>query len=110
MPEIEDRLFSLRIKQKSYDVDLWLKPGEIPVRKGQIIAYSGDTGSGAPHLHMELRDDKNNPLNPFNYGLNVRDTIPPQITSVVLIPLDNKSSVDGLPIPQWFDFFKESDK
>ncbi len=104
MPEIEDSLFILRIRQRSYDVQWLPEPNKFRVQKGQVIAFSGDTGSGAPHLHLEIRDDKNNLLNPMNKGLIVRDTVPPHIDSVVFIPLDNKSSVDGLPIPQWHDF------
>ncbi len=103
LPEIEDRLFLLRIQKQSYDVDWWPEPNEFRVKKGQVIAYSGDTGSGAPHLHFEIRDENNHPLNPMNKGLNVRDTIPPNINSVVLIPLDNKSTVNGLPVAQWQD-------
>ncbi len=103
LPEIEARLFNTRIKKKSYDVELWPKQNEYRVSKGQIIAYSGDTGDGGPHLHLEIRDSNNQPLNPLEHGLKVRDSIPPEISAVVLIPLDNSSSVDGFPMPQWYD-------
>ena len=104
LSEIEDMLFRLLIQKRSYDIQWWPEPNEFRVKKGQVIAFSGDTGSGAPHLHLEIRDENNNPLNPMAQGLKIRDTIPPSINSVVVIPLDNKSSVDGFPVARWYDF------
>jgi len=103
LPEIEDLLFKNRIERKSYDVDLWPKPGEFRVSKCQVVAYSGDTGSGPAHLHFELRDSANTPLNPLDHGFNVKDTIPPVLGDIVLIPLDSTSSVDGYPMARLFD-------
>ncbi|HUT63029.1 MAG TPA: M23 family metallopeptidase, partial [Anaerolineae bacterium] len=104
LPDIEDRLFTMRINKKSYDIDWWPQPNEFRVKKGEVIAYSGDTGSGPAHLHMELRDENDVPMNPLNHGINVHDTIPPTIDSIVFIPLDNISSVDGFQQARWIDF------
>ncbi|MFC1509346.1 M23 family metallopeptidase [Candidatus Omnitrophota bacterium] len=103
LPEIEKQLFEKRIEQKTYSVELWPKPNEFPVTKGQVIAYSGDTGGGAAHLHLEVRTKDNLPLNPLDYGIQARDTIPPEIQAVVFFPLDNESSVDGFPVERWYD-------
>ncbi len=103
-PEIEDILFNLRIKNRTYDVT-WQPPAhKYRVNKGDVIAYSGRSGGSTPHLHLEIRDADNNPLNPLVQGVDVRDTVPPRIDSVVLIPLDNRSAVDGFPVPIWIDF------
>lgn len=102
MPEIEDALFKARIAHRSYDVQLWPDSDRFRVKKGQVVAYSGDTGSGGPHLHMEVRDEVQRPMNPLSYGLEVADTIPPQLNSIVLIPLDADSRIDGLPTAQWY--------
>ena len=102
-PEIEERLFNERIKKKSYDLDLWPQPGEYRVTKGQLVAYSGDSGSGASHLHMEIRNRDNQPLNPFEHGINITDTITPVMRKIVFIPLDYASSVDGYPTAKWYD-------
>lgn len=111
MPEIEERLVSVRREKKSYDIDWSPSPGEIRVAAGQVIAFSGDSGSwGSPHLHLEIRDAENNALNPLDFGLKVEDTIPPQIHSIVLIPLDSGSTVDGLPKPRWINGSGTPDK
>ncbi len=46
-------------KQKKWDIDIQLPPHLFPVKKGQFVAKSGNTGSShAPHLHMEIRNTK----------------------------------------------------
>ena len=102
IPEIEEGLFKLRCREGRFTVNWWPQPGEIRVTAGQLVAYSGDSGTwGSPHLHFEIRDGDNFPLNPLNEGMVVRDTVAPQMGPVVLIPLDRKSSVNGYPLPQW---------
>ena len=78
-----------------YTTDTWLKENEIPVRRGMIIAASGDTGAGFPHLHLELRSADNVPLNLLSSGLSVPDGIPPTIQRIALVPLDVNSTVNG---------------
>lgn len=104
LPEIEDRLFRMRRNKGSYDVRWYPKPQKYRVKKGQVIAYSGDTGSGPAHLHLEIRDKNNAPENPLNHGIFVRDTVAPVIESAALIPLDNTSAVDGFPSARLCDF------
>ena len=102
-PEVEEVLFRRRLERKSYDVELWPKPDDFRFEKGQVIAYSGDTGSGGAHLHFEVRDRNNTPLNPLEHGFKMHDNRPPVIEGVLLIPLDYTSSVDGSPVSQWYD-------
>jgi hypothetical protein len=75
---LDDRIFAAQMKDKKYDQDLYFTPGEFPVKKGQQIALSGESGTGAPHLHFEMRSPLNNPINPLESGYNVTDKIPPE--------------------------------
>lgn len=100
--EVEEALYQVRIQKGSYDVDWYPEKNKYRVKKGDLVAYSGDTGSGAPHLHLEIRDENNVGENPLKYGFDVKDSVPPVITRVAVIPLDGESSVDGLPVPRWF--------
>ena len=84
-----------QLESKSFAQSLYLKNDEIPVKVGEVIGYSGDTGgSGGPHLHYELRDANQHPLNPYFFGFKVNDNIKPTINGIALYPKE-LSSVNG---------------
>ena len=76
-PQLEKRVVAAQREKGHYSVDVWLKSGEVQVRQGDIIARTGKTGAGPAHLHLELRDAGNVPMNPLTNGLTVQDTESP---------------------------------
>ena len=80
---------------------------EIPVKRGMVIGYSGDSGLGIEHFHFELRDDKNDPLNPLRFGFKVEDSTAPVIEELYLVPLDNYSHIDGYSFENVYDVIRQ---
>jgi hypothetical protein len=79
-------------RKTKYPGDIYL---EVPVTRGQLIGYSGESGYGLPHLHFEVRKGGATPIDPFKHGFNYADQTPPVIESLMIQPLGPQSFVDG---------------
>ena len=88
---IQDFITTTHYKEQSFEIEMYLKPGEIPIKKGEWIAVSGNTGaSEGPHLHYEIRDSKTEfIINPMLFGFDYgfRDTKKPVISGLYVYPL-----------------------
>lgn len=92
--EIEKYIHAQHYLQKKSEPDLTLDAKLFPLRQGDTIAFSGNTGgSSAPHLHFEVRNTKTeHALNPLDFYPRsyYADTIPPQINKVKIYQLNEK--------------------
>ena len=75
--KIEEAIDSLRLaqpKQTTWNISY-------PVKQGDVLGYSGQTGNGPPHLHFEIRYKNGDFINPLTTNLKekIQDTRRPII-------------------------------
>lgn len=91
---VRDRQYEL----ERFNVDLNFMPGELPVKRGQLIALSGNAGSsGGPHLHIDVRDTKTEEaLDPMPYFKKyINDKVAPQVRSLALYCMEGEGVLSG---------------
>ena len=77
-----------------YEQDLEPPAGRFRYDRGEVIGYTGESGAGPPHLHVELRADVIG-LNPLVHGLPVEERVAPVIEGLWVTPASARSSVAG---------------
>jgi murein DD-endopeptidase MepM/ murein hydrolase activator NlpD len=111
--KIEEYVRKKQYEKKSFEIEIFPKPGEITVTQGEIVAFSGNSGgSGGPHLHFEYRDTKTEMIiNPLLFGLDkkMKDPVPPKIYSVLVYPLGDNGVVDGSKVPMLINIHPQKD-
>jgi hypothetical protein len=98
-PEIENYIEAQQYKKESFTIEMFPDKSELMVKKGELIARSGNSGSsGGPHLHFEIRETKSEePVNPLLFKFDITDNIKPIIKGIRIYPLSEKSSVSPYP-------------
>ncbi len=96
--DIARRIEDLQYEKESWEVEITPDPDEYPVKAGQIIALSGNTGySFGPHLHLDMietaTDEYIDPL-PF-FMDKVKDKTAPRAEGIMLFPQPGKGVVEG---------------
>ena len=99
--QIEAYIKKLQYKKESFEVQVFPSSKTLPIKKNEIIAYSGSTGGFVgPHLHFEIRDTKTEkPINPMLFGIQVTDAKKPRINTLIGYPLTTNSQINGIGIP-----------
>ena len=95
--KIEKFVKSIQYKKERYSTgNIFLKDGRFSIKKGEVIAFSGDTGgSGGPHLHYEIRSTETEKIiNPMLFGLLPEDTKPPTIQALMVYPLNTDARIN----------------
>ncbi|NNC51197.1 MAG: M23 family metallopeptidase [Flaviramulus sp.] len=95
-PDIEAYVKKHQYEKESYQIELFPKAESLTVLKDSLIGFSGNSGgSGGPHLHYEIRDKEERPINPMLFGIDVKDSTNPIIKSVYAYPLNQSSVINN---------------
>ena len=89
-------LFRRQYDKQSYELEAFFEKNQFPVKRGELVALSGNTGGSAgPHLHWEVRDAQDRQYNPLQWGgfPEIQDHVAPTLQAFALEPLGIDSRV-----------------
>ena len=96
--DVARRVEDLQYEKESWEVEITPEPDEYPVKAGQIIALSGNTGySFGPHLHLDMIETATDEyIDPLPFFMNkVKDKTAPRVEGIMLFPQPGKGVVEG---------------
>ena len=96
--DVARRVEDLQYEKENWEVEITPEPDEYPVKAGQIIALSGNTGySFGPHLHLDMIETATDEyIDPLPFFMNkVKDKTAPRAEGIMLFPQPGKGVVEG---------------
>lgn len=76
-PDLQAYVDSIRMDDYTSSINRIVEEDSLFYKKGEVIAFTGSTGIGPPHLHFEIRNSDNEPVNPLLTNISVRDELNP---------------------------------
>jgi len=93
--KIESYIKKHQYEKESFEIELFPDASTLQISTDEVVAFSGNTGgSGGPHLHFEIRDKQERPINPMLFGIDILDDIKPMILRVFAYPTNDQSHVN----------------
>ncbi|UCF06732.1 MAG: M23 family metallopeptidase [bacterium] len=94
---LDSLTYDYRLARETSWCDITFPEGRYVIAVGETLCYTGETGTSAPHLHFELRDERERPFNPLERLYAVPDEYPPIISGLEVVPLERGSIVENSP-------------
>ena len=92
-------LLRRQYEKQSYELEAFFEKDRFPVKRGEVVALSGNTGGSAgPHLHWEVRDAQDRQYNPLQWGgfSEIQDHVAPTLQAFALEPLGIEARVKNV--------------
>ena len=109
-PEIEAYIKKQQYQRERFEIELFPKLNALKIESDALVAFSGNTGgSSGPHLHFEIRDKQERPINPMLFGLDIKDTTAPELYELYAYPISEYSHIDGVKKKKKIRLIKQPD-